>query len=223
MQAGRWLQNLSSPYPLHARRTQKKLETDQINQTERCLGVDTFSKLQPSRALEFRSDVSTMKFNGRLCCYEYVQKLCRNMLYKCIPMISRYSHHLENDNMCLPSVSSNSYEVWMDGEDLCSQEKKMYFLSKSQKFFFGKKFLRQKHLSAPSGFHKVVGGLDGRRGKWLFTSWIHFVQIYCTQGCISCGILVSGIRARGVSSEHMENMEMFSCSPTQACSDSQRT
>ena len=32
--------------------------------------------------------------------------------------------------------------------------------------------------------------------------------------CISCGILVSGIRARGVSSEHMENMEMFSCSPT---------
>jgi len=34
------------------------------------------------------------------------------------------------------------------------------------------------------------------------------------QGCISCGILQSGIRARGVSSEHMENMEMFSCSPT---------
>ena len=33
------------------------------------------------------------------------------------------------------------------------------------------------------------------------------------QGCISCGILVSGIRARGVSLEHMENMEMFSCSP----------
>ena len=34
------------------------------------------------------------------------------------------------------------------------------------------------------------------------------------QGCISCGILVSGIGAHGVSSEHMENMEMFSCSPT---------
>ena len=34
------------------------------------------------------------------------------------------------------------------------------------------------------------------------------------QGCISCGILVSGIWAHGVSSEHMENMEMFSCSPT---------
>ena len=34
------------------------------------------------------------------------------------------------------------------------------------------------------------------------------------QAFISCGILVSGIRARGVSSEHMENMEMFFCSPT---------
>ena len=34
------------------------------------------------------------------------------------------------------------------------------------------------------------------------------------QGCINCGIHVFGIRACGVSSEHMENMEMFSCSPT---------
>ena len=46
----------------------------------------------------------------------------------------------------------------------------------------------------------------------------HIVYSVCSwgvmQGCISCGILVSGIRARGVSSEHMENMEMFSCSPT---------
>ena len=38
--------------------------------------------------------------------------------------------------------------------------------------------------------------------------------LFDRQGCISCGILVSGIRARGVSSELMENMEMFSCSPT---------
>ena len=36
-------------------------------------------------------------------------------------------------------------------------------------------------------------------------------EIHTRQGCISCGILVSGIRARGVSLEHME---MFSCSPT---------
>ena len=34
------------------------------------------------------------------------------------------------------------------------------------------------------------------------------------QGCINCAILLSGIGARGGSSEHMENMEMFSCSPT---------
>ena len=43
---------------------------------------------------------------------------------------------------------------------------------------------------------------------------LHFFQYIQAQGCISCGILVSGIGARGVSSEHMENMEMFSCSPT---------
>ena len=43
---------------------------------------------------------------------------------------------------------------------------------------------------------------------------VYLVSIGNTQGCISCGILVSGIGARGVNSEHMENMEMFSCSPT---------
>ena len=40
------------------------------------------------------------------------------------------------------------------------------------------------------------------------------IEIDKAQGCISCGILVSGIGARGVSSQHMENMEMFSLSPT---------
>ena len=39
------------------------------------------------------------------------------------------------------------------------------------------------------------------------------MAVNVNQGCMNCGILVSGIRARGVSSEHMENMEMFSCSP----------
>ena len=43
------------------------------------------------------------------------------------------------------------------------------------------------------------------------------------QGCINCAILLSGIGARGVSSEHVENMEMLSCSPTLVRSDSQRT
>jgi len=40
------------------------------------------------------------------------------------------------------------------------------------------------------------------------------VHICSGQGCINCAILLCGIRARGVSFEHMENMEMFSCSPT---------
>ena len=35
-------------------------------------------------------------------------------------------------------------------------------------------------------------------------------QVDGKQGCISCGILLSGTGARGVSSEHMENVEMFS-------------
>ena len=35
-------------------------------------------------------------------------------------------------------------------------------------------------------------------------------RITIIQGCISCGILLSGTGARGVSSEHMENVEMFS-------------
>ena len=37
--------------------------------------------------------------------------------------------------------------------------------------------------------------------------------LYLIQGCINCAILLSRIGACGVSSEHMENMEMFSCSP----------
>ena len=43
------------------------------------------------------------------------------------------------------------------------------------------------------------------------------------QGCIICSFLPSGMGAREVSSEHVENMEMFSCSPTEVRSDSQRT
>ena len=35
-----------------------------------------------------------------------------------------------------------------------------------------------------------------------------------TQGCIIRSILPFGMGARGVSSEHVENMEMFSCSAT---------
>ena len=41
-----------------------------------------------------------------------------------------------------------------------------------------------------------------------------FSRLDWCQGCIICSILPSGMGARWVSSEHMENMEMFSCSPT---------
>ena len=50
--------------------------------------------------------------------------------------------------------------------------------------------------------------------KLQVPQWLLIVVSVSGQGCISCGILVSGIRARGVRSEHMENMEIFSCSPT---------
>ena len=59
---------------------------------------------------------------------------------------------------------------------------------------------------------------------WLFTlqlnrslfkfQWLLNAKSRQGQGCKSCGILVSGIQAGGVILEHMENMEMFSCSPT---------
>ena len=60
-------------------------------------------------------------------------------------------------------------------------------------------------------------------GAQLGSEEVHICIIYGSahfscqtnrQGCINCGILVSGIRACGVSSEHTENMEMFSRSPT---------
>ena len=43
------------------------------------------------------------------------------------------------------------------------------------------------------------------------------------QGCIVRSILPSGMGARGVSLEHVENMKMFSCPPTKVRSDSQKT
>ena len=69
--------------------------------------------------------------------------------------------------------------------------------------------------SPASRLHKGNGGLQVKKkysSMYSIEKVLH--QKGTQQGCISCGILVSGIRARGVSSEHMENMEMFSCSPT---------
>ena len=60
-----------------------------------------------------------------------------------------------------------------------------------------------------------TGSIRKRCVCWyiILVYW-YLVHVAGIHGCISCGILVSGIRARGVSSEHMENMKMFSCSPT---------
>ena len=60
----------------------------------------------------------------------------------------------------------------------------------------------------------VISSESDKSTKALQSNYYQISFLKCDQGCISCGILVSGIRARGVSSEHMENMEMFSCSPT---------
>ena len=41
-----------------------------------------------------------------------------------------------------------------------------------------------------------------------------YFEVNVSQGFIIRSILPSGMGARGVSSVHVENMEMFSCSPT---------
>ena len=61
---------------------------------------------------------------------------------------------------------------------------------------------------------EVDAGLVRANEAAFFLGITSYLWQHGCQGCISCGILVSGIGARGVSSEHMENMEMFSLSPT---------
>ena len=58
----------------------------------------------------------------------------------------------------------------------------------------------------------LSGGLSAHQRQHPPTTSSHTPSH--AQGCISCGVLLSGTGAHGVSSEHMENMEMFSCSPT---------
>ena len=58
--------------------------------------------------------------------------------------------------------------------------------------------------------------------RWVKLYWA-ILDLRPLQGCIICSILPSRMGARGVNSEHVENMEMFSCSPTEVRSDSQRT
>ena len=71
-------------------------------------------------------------------------------------------------------------------------------------------FLTWKQLEEANTRHL----LDLGPGWYIDLLWIAKHTFCWGQGCISCGILLSGTWARGVSSEHMENMEMFSCSPT---------
>ena len=109
------------------------------------------------------------------------------------------------------------------GLDICrSFKEKIIALFKSIKYtrlsmLYNDLCLRLAWISSPSLKAKVIKlkkvpksadflrRLDDQVGNTGEEQW---------QGCISCGIVVSGTRARGVSSEHMENMEMFSCSPT---------
>ena len=75
-------------------------------------------------------------------------------------------------------------------------------------FFLGPWGPLIEHSSVPPPVHPSRNNFS-----WVHR-WAETLPSGLRQGCINCGILVSGIRARGVSSEHMENMEMFSCSPT---------
>ena len=63
-------------------------------------------------------------------------------------------------------------------------------------------FPRQKN---PTAYHTCV---------WQKGSWSPNSTVLHWQGCIIRSILPSGMGACGVSSEHVKNMEMFSCSPT---------
>ena len=78
----------------------------------------------------------------------------------------------------------------------------------------GNAFLKTLYFKTGLTLYLLIMIIQVQQLKYGATFTFHFLYFYVWQGCISCGILVSGIWARGVSSEHMENMEMFSCSPT---------
>ena len=59
------------------------------------------------------------------------------------------------------------------------------------------------------GLKPVVVCISEHKYRIINTEGVGLVQ-----GCIICAILPSEMGARGVSSEHVENMAMFSCSPT---------
>ena len=63
-------------------------------------------------------------------------------------------------------------------------------------------------------FHSGVKTKRDSVPKHEKITFLFLLLIFGLQGCIIRSILPSGMGARGVSSEHVENMEMFSCSPT---------
>ena len=63
-------------------------------------------------------------------------------------------------------------------------------------------------------YHKTIRKHPYLPKLWPISWRITRINVTLVQGCIIRSILPSGMGARGVSSEHMENMEVFSCSPT---------
>ena len=152
--------------------------------------------------------------NCRVCCRTY-------------PLVERKRDHLDNCSMEKTfSTYMQTSVVWR----VCRQAHMLCILFASSGVTATSRLLCDKTTFTKEGKDRRIG----KSTRWHIIMYNvndpHILQYIifmffccCLQGCISCGILVSGIRERGVSSEHMENMEMFSCSPTQVHSDSQRT
>ena len=118
--------------------------------------------------------------------------------------LSDFDVRTPQNNLSLPASSAFSVDL----KDL--EEKVMSMVEKSEKrISVGKRIV--------SAFTcRICGkeGMDTDIKRHIESAHMEGLSIPCNfcdkQGCISCGILLSGTGARGVSSEHMENVEMFS-------------
>ena len=108
---------------------------------------------------------------------------------------------IENRDIKEIQISAYHHKVQVDTAKLFTRTKTLPSYQELQ--IFGT------YSKKPENVLSIEGSAGGGRGLPVREN----VNV-SNQGCISCGILVSGIWARGASSEHMENMEMFSCSPT---------
>ena len=93
----------------------------------------------------------------------------------------------------------------------------VYFLSKLDQVHWACRTRKWTKTVTPN--HVMINESPSSRHFRSFPEEFFFG--YYQQGCIIRSILPSGMGARGVSSEHVENMKMFSCSPSQVRSDSQ--